>query len=119
VTSLVTVRLTGKLGVDDADGLLTDLTRETGLTWREVPFPSDTHLGGVSELLLDAVISGAVGKSGEVIAEATLDRVRKTVRRWRDKRLDPPDVDVRAEELSEADTAGQPGAVPAAGETEA
>jgi hypothetical protein len=119
MTSLVTVRLMGKLGVDDADHLLTDLTRETGLTWREVPSPSDTHLGGVSELLLDAVISGAVGKGGEVIAEATLDRVRKTVGRWRDKRLDPPHVDVRAEELPKTDAAGQPGAVPASGETEA
>jgi hypothetical protein len=114
VTSHVTVRLMGKIGVDDADCLITDLSRETGLTWREVRSPNDTHLGGASELLLDAVISGAVGKGGEVMAGVAVDRVRRAVGRWRDKRLDPPDADVRAEELPAAEAAGQPGAEPAA-----
>lgn len=116
MVSRVTVRVMGSIGVDDANRLLTELARATGLSWREEHPPDDTHLSGTGGLLLDAVISGAVGKAGEVMVEATVDRVREAVGRWREKRLDPPDVDVRAEELPEDDAAGESGDEPAAAE---
>jgi hypothetical protein len=108
--------VTGRIGVDDADHLLADLSRETSLDWRAEHSPDDTHLAGAGELLLDAVISGAAGKGAEVMVGATVDRVRKAVGRWRGKRLDPPDIDVRAEELPEDEAAAEPGEEPAAGE---
>jgi hypothetical protein len=118
MTSCVIVRIKGKAGIDDADRLLTDLAEETGLDWRqERPDAHGArHLSGVGELLLTAVISGATGKAAEMAAEATLDRVREVISRWRDRRLDPPDTEIETAELAE----GEPGPglqeVPAAGD---
>lgn len=116
MTSRVIVRIKGKAGIDDVDRLLADLAKETGLDWRHERSPDAGQLSGVGELLLTAVISGATGKSAEMAAEAALDRVREVIRRWRDRRLDPPDTEVETAELPE----GEPGpglqAVPVAGE---
>jgi hypothetical protein len=113
MTSRVTVRVMGRIGVDDADRLLADLAKETDLNWREEHSPDGRHLGGVSEFLLAAVISGAVGKGAEVALAATVDRVRAAVGRWQEKRLDPPDIDVQTQELPEddpgPDSAGESG----------
>jgi hypothetical protein len=101
------VRLTGKAGIDDAARLVADLAKETELDWREEHPRDDKHLSGIGELLLTAVISGAVGKGGEVAVAATVDRIREVVKRWRDRRLDPPDAEVGMREVPvEPDEAG-------------
>lgn len=98
VASRVTVRLSGRAGIDDVDRLLADLTKETELEWREEHPGDSKHLTGIVELVLTAVISGAAGKGGEVAVAATVDRVRKVVSRWRDRRLEPPDAEVGTQE---------------------
>ena len=98
MASSVIVRIKGKTGIDEADRLLADLSRETRSTWRQEHSADSGALSGVGELLLTAVISGAAGKAAELTAEATLDRVRAVIRRWRDRRLDPPDVEVETRE---------------------
>jgi hypothetical protein len=107
VASRVTVRLTGAIGLDDADHLLAELAKETGLDWREERPADGKHLAGtVVELLLTAVISGAAGKGAEVAIAATTDHVRKVVSRWRDRRLDPPDAEVVTQDVPEEQVAG-------------
>src|ERR1039457_3605139 len=118
MTSRVTVRVTGRIGIDDADRLLTDLAKETDLDWREEHSPDDGHLAGVGELLLTAMISGAAGKGAEVMVEATVDRVREAIGRWRDRRLDPPGIEVRTQELPEDEPAPGLEEEPGAGEAE-
>jgi hypothetical protein len=98
VSSRVTVKLTGAIGLEDADRLLNELTKETGLDWHEESPPDVKNLG-VWDLLLTAVISGAAGKGAEATVEATSDRVREVVRRWRDRRLDPPNAEVETREV--------------------
>jgi len=103
----ITVRLTGAIGLDDVDLLLDELTKETGLDWREER-PAEGRNLGAWDLLLTAVISGAAGKGGEAAAGAVGDRVRKVVTQWKDRRLNPPDVEVETREVpveqSEAET---------------
>lgn len=99
MASRVTVRLTGRIGIDDVDRLLADLTKETELDWREERAPDSRHLAGIVELVLTAVISGAAGKGAEVAVGATVHRVREVVSRWRDRRLDPPDAEVGTQEV--------------------
>lgn len=118
MTSRVTVRVMGRIGVGDVDDLLADLSRQTGLDWRAEHSPDDTHLAGAGDLLLGAVISGAAGKGAEVMTAATVDRVRKAVRRWRDRRLDPPDIELQAEELPRDEAAGEPEEESAPGDAE-
>jgi hypothetical protein len=119
MTSRVIVRIKGKAGIDDVDRLLTDLAEETDLGWRhEHPEEANgaRHLSGVGELLLTAVISGATGKGAEMAAEATLNRVREVIRRWRDRRLDPPDTEIETAELAEGEPSPGLQKVPAAGD---
>jgi hypothetical protein len=107
MASRITVRLTGAIGLDDADRLLDKLTKETGLDWRGER-PADGRNLGAWDLLLTAVISGAVGKGGEAAAGVVGDHVRKVVNQWKDRRLDPPDAEVETREVpverSEAET---------------
>jgi hypothetical protein len=108
VASCVTVRLTGVIGLDDADRLRDELTKETGLDWREERPADGKHLAGaVVELVLTAVISGAAGKGAEVAIAATAGRVREVVSRWRDRRLDPPDAEVVTQDVPEEQVAGK------------
>lgn len=108
MTSRVVVRLTGRTGIDDADRLLADLAKETGLDWREEPpSPGGKHLTGIAELILTVLISGAAGKGAEMAVEAAADRARDVVNRWRDRRLDPPEAEIGAQD--------EPAAQPAAG----
>jgi hypothetical protein len=118
MTSRVTVRVMGRIGVDDADRLLADLAKETDLNWREEHSEDDRRLAGVSELLLTALISGVAGKSAEVTVNATVDRVREEISRWRDKRLDPLDFDVRTQVLPEDEPVPGPEEEPGPGEAE-
>jgi hypothetical protein len=107
VASRVTVRLTGVIGLDDADHLLGELAKETGLDWREERPADGKHLAGaVVELLLTAVISGVAGKGAEAVIGATADHVREVVSRWRDRRLDPPDAEVVTQDVPEEQVAG-------------
>lgn len=101
MASRIIVKITGAIGIDDADRLLANLTKEVGLDWREERHPDGKHLGGIVEFLLTAVIGGAGGKGTEVAIEATVDRVREVVSRWRDRRLDPPDVEVETQDVPE------------------
>ena len=97
MASRVTVRLSGRVGIDDIDRLLADLTKETELDWREERPADSKHLTGIAELVLTAVISGAAGKGAEVAVTATVERAREVVSRWRDRRLDPPEAEVRTQ----------------------
>jgi hypothetical protein len=101
MTSGAIVRIKGKTGVDDAGRLLAELAEETDLEWRQQRSRDGGQLSGMGELLLTAVISGAAGKGAEMVAEGTLDRVRAVIRRWRDRKLDPPDAEVELVELPE------------------
>src|SRR5215469_13861919 len=94
----ITVTLTGALGLDDADLLLTELEEETGLDWRAEDRSDVRHLGGVDHILLDALLSGTV----ELSLHAALDKAREIVRDWQERRLDPPDASVEAEQVEES-----------------
>jgi hypothetical protein len=118
MASSVIVRIKGKTGIDEADRLLADLSRETRSAWRHEHSPDSGALSGVGELLLTAVISGAAGKGAELTAEATVDRVRAVIRRWRDRRLDPPDVDVETRAEPEDESGAGLAKTPTAGESE-
>jgi len=102
----ITVTLTGALGLDDADLLLTELEEETGLDWRAEDRSDVRHLGGVDHILLDALLSGTV----ELSLHAALDKAREIVRDWQERRLDPPDASVEAEQVEESGPAREPGA---------
>jgi hypothetical protein len=116
MTSRVTVRITGRTGIDDADRLLTDLAKETDLDWHQENSPGSRHLNGIGDVLLTAVISGTVGKGAQMTIEATLSRVHKVTSRWRDRRLDPPDIEIATQELSEDEPDPGLQAAPEAGE---
>src|SRR5262249_47361640 len=101
VASRVIVKITGAIGIDDVDRLRADLAKEVELDWREERPPDGEHLGGIGELLLGAVIGGVAGKGTEVAIDVTVERVREVVSRWRDRRLDPPDVEVGTQDVPE------------------
>lgn len=93
------VKITGPIGIDDVNHLLADLTKEAGLDWHEERPADSKHLGGIADVLLTAVIGGTAGKGAEVAVEATVDRVREVISRWRERRLDPPDVEVQTQDV--------------------
>lgn len=105
---LITVKLRGDLGLDDADQLLSELTEETGLEWRSEELPSGDHLSGIVEIMLStagnaalaAVVTASVNKVGGKVTQATGRKVREIVDRWKEQRLDPPEatVEVHADE---------------------
>jgi len=97
----IAVRLTGNLGLDDAERLLAELTAGTELSWREdSPAEDGRHLtGGLVELLLVAVVS----RGAEMAFEGTVERVRELVAHWRERRLDPPSAEVEVVEVDVAE----------------
>jgi hypothetical protein len=98
----VIVRVTGRIGIEEADRLLANLAKETGLYWREENSPDSRQLSGL-DLLLTAVVGGAVGKGTELAVGTAVDQVREVIGRLRARRLDPPDVEVETEELPVAE----------------
>lgn len=98
MTSRVIVRVTGRIGIDEAGHLLADLTNATNLDWREEHSLDDKHLAGIGELLFSAVVGGAVGKGTEMTVDVTVARVREVIGRMRRRWIDPPDIDVETEE---------------------
>lgn len=117
--SRVVVKITGVIGLDEVDRLLADLMKEAGLDWCEERPADGKHLSGMTDVLLAAVISGTAGKGAEVAVEATVDRVREVVSRWRDRRLDSPDVEVQTQDVPDEQPGPEdpdgPGATGAAG----
>jgi hypothetical protein len=107
----IAVRLTGNLGLDDAERLLAELEAETELSWRdESPADDGRHLtGGLVELLLVAVAS----RGTELVFEGSVRRVRELVEHWRDRRLDPPLAEVDVLEVEEPEAAAAPDPDPA------
>jgi hypothetical protein len=97
---IVTVK--GPLGLDDADSLLAELERETGLDWHEEDRPDDKNLSGVLELILVAIISKSVGTA----FDQALAKAREVIERWRKTRLDPPDASI---DTAPADGSGESG----------
>lgn len=97
----IAVRLTGNLGLDDAERLAAELAAGTELSWRdETPAEDGRHLdGGLVEVLLVAV----VGRGAEMAFEGTVHQVRELVARWRERRLDPPSAEVEVVEVDVAE----------------
>jgi hypothetical protein len=106
----IAVRLTGNLGLDDAERLLAELEAGTELSWRdESPADDARHLtGGLVELLLVAVAS----RGTEMVFEGSVRRVRELVEHWRDRRLDPPLAEVDVVEVEEPEAKPDPDAGP-------
>jgi hypothetical protein len=92
----ITVRMSGDLGLDYANELLTELKKATGYDWSSEKRSGGDHLTAVEEIILSAVI-GALGTKGTDLAfDAVVGRVREIVKRWKNGRLNPPDVIVEA-----------------------
>jgi hypothetical protein len=106
----IAVRLTGNLGLDDAERLLAELKAGTELSWRdESPADDARHLtGGLAELLLVAVAS----RGTEMVFEGSVRRVRELVEHWRDRRLDPPLAEVDVLEVAEPEVNSHPDSTP-------
>ena len=104
----IAVRLTGNLGLDDAERLLAELKAETELSWQdESPADDARHLtGGIAELLLVA----AAARGTETVVEGSVRHVRELVEHWRDRRLDPPLAEVDVVEVEEPEA--KPGPAP-------
>ncbi|HWG25906.1 hypothetical protein [Actinospica sp.] len=94
----VTVRITGDLGLDEAEGLLKDLERQTGLEWSEERRDGAEHLsGGIAELLLTVLLEKGVS----LAMDPVVDRVRESVTRWRETRLSPPEAQIETAEVAD------------------
>ncbi len=108
----ITVRVTGDLGLDDAEELLGELRRQTGVEWSEQhPVEDDGHLtGGLVEILITAVVGKGVEMALDPVIDRVVDRVHEAIDRFRGTRLDPPATQV---DLSSVDP-GQADAGPAA-----
>lgn len=98
----IVVRLAGNLGLDDAERLLGQLTAATGLAWRqETPAEEGRHLTGV---MTAAVVAALIVRDGELVLNITVQQVREIVERWRERRLDPPMVEVEVVDADEAES---------------
>ncbi|WP_344021709.1 hypothetical protein [Streptomyces luteireticuli] len=98
----VSVTVEGRLGLDDPDRMLRELEQATRLSWRREEADREPALGGLPEIVLEAVI----GKGVEMSVEYAVEAVRRCIGRWRAERLDPPRMDVRT---SSADEPGPDG----------
>jgi len=98
MSTRITVRLTGDIGLDGAGLLLEDLERQTGLSWRDERRPDEGgHLdSGIAEVILIAVAS----RTAEMAYASVVDRVREAVQDWRKTHLDPPRVEVEVVEVT-------------------
>lgn len=87
MTGSIAVRVEGTVGLDEPAKLLEELTAETGLPWRQeqAALPPGSLDGGVSSMVLEAVIGGFVGSALQIATQRVVDR-------WRGERLDPPTV---------------------------
>jgi hypothetical protein len=87
MTGTIAVRVEGTVGLDEPAKLLEELTAETGLPWRQelAAMPAGTLDGGVTSMVLEAVIGGFVGSALQIATQRVVDR-------WRGERLDPPTV---------------------------
>jgi hypothetical protein len=106
MSTRITVRLTGDLGLDGAGLLLEDLERQTGLSWSAERRPDEGgHLdSGIAEVILIAVAS----RTAEMAYASVVDRVRDAVKTWRETHLDPPQVEVEAVEVEAAEPEPDP-----------
>ena len=88
MTTTISVKVEGPVGLDDPDELREELGQATGLAWRRLPAGRDGTLdGGLAVTTLEAVLGGAVGAVVQVAAQRALDN-------WRGRRLDPPSVTI-------------------------
>lgn len=95
---LVTVK--GPLGLDGPGRILGELEAATDLPWHsEEVDQGEVLTGGVTEILLAAVVS----KSAEMSVEYVVEAVKRLVERLRDERLDPPDMEIRTESVPGTD----------------
>lgn len=95
---LVTVK--GPLGLDGPGRILGELEAATDLPWHSEEVDQGQVLtGGVTEILLAAVVS----KSAEMSVEYVVEAVKRLVERLRDERLDPPDMAIRTESVPDTD----------------
>jgi hypothetical protein len=86
------------MGLDDPDRMLGDLARATGMSWQAREVDQGAVLtGGIVEIVLTAVIAKGVNMS----AEAAVEAVKDLVKRWRATRLDPPEMVVDTEPVSD------------------
>jgi hypothetical protein len=112
MSTRVIVHVKGRVGIDDADALIASLSRETGLDWHAEHLPARTGtLSTPGMLVLQSVLDAAAGKALEAAAEVALKHTRQAVSRWRERRLDPPDVEIEVQEPAE----GGPPAAKASG----
>ncbi|HYQ68046.1 hypothetical protein [Actinophytocola sp.] len=92
----ISVTVKGPIGLDEPDQMLADLTRETDLPWEQHTVDDGDVL---SVGLVDIILVAVVTKSAEMTLQATVDGVKKVVKRWRAARLDPPETVIDTEEL--------------------
>lgn len=106
MSTRITVRLTGDLGLDGAGLLLEDLERQTGLSWSDERRPDEGgHLdSGIAEVILIAVAS----RTAEMAYTTVVDRVREAVQDWRKTHLDPPHAEVEVAEIDDAEPEPDP-----------
>ncbi|MBR7832887.1 hypothetical protein KDL01_06415 [Actinospica durhamensis] len=93
----ITVRVTGDLGLDDAEELLRELRQQTGVEWSEQKSPAedDGHLtGGLVEILISAVVGKGVEMALDPVIDRVVDRVHQAIDRFRGTRFDPPATQV-------------------------
>lgn len=106
--SHVTVRMTGQIGLDDVEELREYLARETDLEWDEESVPDGRHLSGLAETILIAVVANAAGRRADTALDMVVLQVREAARRWRDRWLDPPDIEVGTRDLPDTPETGDP-----------
>lgn len=106
--SHVTVRLTGQIGLDDVEELREYLAGETDLEWAEESVPDGRHLTGLAETILIAVVANAAGRRADTTIDMVVLQVREAARRWRERWLDPPDIEVGTRDLPDTPETGDP-----------
>lgn len=102
MSTRITVRLAGRLGLDDADRLRATLERETGLEWSRESRAGDDHLSGIETIILTALVTGAATEVGKAAARQVTEQVKSSVERLKSRYLShPPDVTVQTSETDD------------------
>jgi hypothetical protein len=105
VATRISVTVKGRMGLDDPDRMLGDLTRATSGPWRAHEVDNGPVLtGGIVEILLTAVI----GKGVAMSADAVVDVVKDRLKQWRATRLDPPEMVVDTDPVPDDDPVDVP-----------